>query len=894
MAAGAKSSTSSKRRSDQGSSRQKTARSSGTSARQKASSDNGRSRTLRTFRSGVQHAVSDHVPDFIGLLFLTLGIVTALAVWGDAAGPVGSGVDTSLRALVGRAAVFFPLVVFSAGVGLLLDRTLRYVPQMFIGAVLVLFAALGFLHLFGGPATFSAALDDISAHGGWGGAVVVIPLEASLGAWGAGVVLGAVLVAGTLLATGTTARELAKQVGVFFSADAFRRFSLPWRRLEADDPGEVGPVDANTKTIAVLADAASETTVVPDPVLIETVTGFVEDAESDFRETQDSVSARDRTQKDGARATKTGKASETARNSSAPAASALGNGQRSLGMPTATDRYRCPDLSVLRLSTGQKVSREELAERGEIIQETLREFKVGASLVKTVAGPTVTRYEIELDQGVKVNQITKLAPDICYALATPEVRIIAPIPGRSAIGLEVPNRVRQLVTVGDILMSSEATEHDHALDVALGRDISGKPVFVNLAKMPHLLIAGATGSGKSSCINSILTSLLCRSYPSEVRMILIDPKRVELGRYNRIPHLLTGVVTQPKRAAEALQWAVQEMERRYDLLHQVGVRDINSYNEGVDAGLLEPDAESSARVRLPYIVIVVDELADLMLVAPKDVENSICRIAQMARAVGIHLVIATQRPSVNVITGIIKANVPSRMAFKVRTSMDSRVILDFGGAEKLIGQGDLLYLGASSADAERIQGSFVSESEVHKVVAHWRVIGEELADDLASADEPMAGEETTEENVSLGPSGQQTALDLPDADVVFQGETAIRADEDSDELLLPAMELVVKSQLGSTSMLQRKLRVGFARAGRIMDLLEEYDIVGPSEGSKARKVLIAPEELQEYKRAIFSSAPTQEKAELGTAEAEEGHAQESELDVRNRAAHSETGATLLQ
>jgi len=460
----------------------------------------------------------------------------------------------------------------------------------------------------------------------------------------------------------------------------------------------------------------------------------------------------------------------------------------------------------------------------------------------------VTRYELELGAGVKVARLTSLSKDIAYAMASPDVRILAPIPGRSAIGVEVPNRQRQLVTVGDLLASEEAVEATHPLTVALGRDIAGRTVMQNLAEFPHVLISGATGAGKSSAINSLITSLLMRTTPDQVKMILVDPKRVELGQYNDLPHLLTPVVVDPKKAANALAWAVKEMERRYDILAEQGVRDITSYHEALAAGTLqhvgppddaaaieliarkakataagEPfDAEADAALvqdgdefdPLPFIVVVVDELNDLMMVAARDVEESVVRIAQMARAVGIHLVLATQRPSVDVITGVIKANVPSRMAFSVSSLADSRVILDQPGAERLVGKGDMLLLTASSNVARRIQAPWVSEEEVRDVVAFWRAQGGR-----------------TELAVGLGEVES------------FEGSRTSVAGDDDDELLAQARDIVIRSQLGSTSMLQRKLRVGFARAGRLMDLLEQQGVVGPSTGSKARAVLISVDEI---------------------------------------------------
>ncbi len=385
----------------------------------------------------------------------------------------------------------------------------------------------------------------------------------------------------------------------------------------------------------------------------------------------------------------------------------------------------------------------------------------------------------------------------------------------------MPNHTRQLVSLGDIMASPEAKSATHPLDVAIGKDIAGRSVFLNLATTPHLLIAGTTGAGKSSGLNSILTSILMRSTPDQVRLILIDPKQVEMGQYNRLPHLLTQPVTNPKKAANALSWAVKEMEKRYDLLFEVGFRDITGYNAAYDRGELQPDPGSDTQFqRLPYIVIVVDELNDLMMVAARDVEDSIIRIAQKARAVGVHLIVATQRPSVNVITGVIKANIPARAAYAVNSLTDSRVILDQSGAEKLVGKGDMLLLPGNSNVSQRIQGSFVSEEEVRKVVAHWRRQAPEVV--------YVSGVEGDDE------AGPGSGLFSAGSD-----------DDDEDETLLrQAMELVVRSQLGSTSMLQRKLKVGFARAGRLMDLLEQSGVVGPSEGSKARAVLMTVEEFE--------------------------------------------------
>ncbi|MEM8619086.1 MAG: DNA translocase FtsK [Actinomycetota bacterium] len=514
-----------------------------------------------------------------------------------------------------------------------------------------------------------------------------------------------------------------------------------------------------------------------------------------------------------------------------------------------------PPITFLDRPGEQAIDRGAVEARGEALQQSLASHSVETNLVGMTIGPTVTRYELELGAGVKVARVTSLQKDIAYAMAATDVRILAPIPGRSAIGVEVPNHTRQLVALGDLLASPEARSAAKPLDVAVGKDIAGQAVFLDLASTPHLLIAGATGAGKSSGINCIITSLLMRTTPDEVRLILIDPKQVEMGQYQRLPHLLTQPVTNPKKAANALGWAVKEMERRYDILSEVGYRDVVGYNAAVANGKIPPPVgvqpEDTPYEHLPYIVVVVDELNDLMMVAARDVEESITRIAQKARAVGIHLIVATQRPSVNVITGVIKANVPARMAFAVSSLTDSRVILDQPGAEKLVGKGDMLLLPGNSSVASRIQGSFVSEDEVRQVVEHWR----------AQAPEPVVSTAIEEGGDGGGTEGPAAAPALTppvggaaaspppsaplDLDVTADAHAFSAGEEDEDTAMMrQAMELVVRSQLGSTSMLQRKLKVGFARAGRIMDLLEQRGVVGPSEGSKARAVLMTVEEFE--------------------------------------------------
>jgi S-DNA-T family DNA segregation ATPase FtsK/SpoIIIE len=493
---------------------------------------------------------------------------------------------------------------------------------------------------------------------------------------------------------------------------------------------------------------------------------------------------------------------------------------------------------LLQRTRDQKLDRALTEAAGAELVSALGAHGVETTLVGYTVGPSVTRFELELGPGVKVSRVTSLNKDIAYAMASPDVRILAPIPGRSAIGVEVPNRQRSLVALGDLLNSEESLLALHPLDVPIGRDIAGRTVVVNLGEMPHVLISGATGAGKSSAMNSLITALVMRATPDQLRLLLIDPKRVEMSQYNDLPHLLAPVVVDPKKAAGALHWAVKEMERRYDILAECGARDITSYQQMMARGELstEPSneelvAEAFERATglpsdvepapgpedLPYVVIVVDELNDLMMVAARDVEESVVRIAQMARAVGIHLVLATQRPSVDVITGVIKANVPSRMAFAVSSLADSRVILDQAGAERLIGKGDMLLVTASSNIARRLQSPWVSEEEVRRVVEAWRAQG----------------------------GRRETVVALDEVSSRGQSSSGGGSGDDDDEILRKARDLVISTQTGSTSMLQRKLRVGFARAGRIMDQLEEERIVAPGDGSKSRKVLVTREEYEQ-------------------------------------------------
>jgi DNA segregation ATPase FtsK/SpoIIIE, S-DNA-T family len=719
----------------------------------------------------------DQVRDAWGVGLLFVAVMAGLGLYGHAAGAAGQYLELLFRGLFGVFGLLVPPALGAAGVALLRAPSPGH-RRVAVGAALAFVALAGLWHLVAGAPDFGAPLSRLHASAGWLGALVARPLVNFAAGWGSGLLLTALLGLGLLVATATTPRQVATGAG------GAARAAWAWagrRRPRPDGGGAVTPQPAPTRR------------------------GPGDDDRDGASPADD-----DDTAPLPAPGPPPPRAPSTARRRS----------------PGARPDYQPPPLSLLRAGRSAAGNKRALDRMTRALEGTLGQFDVDARVVRIARGPTVTRFEIQLGAGVKVAAVTRLGEDISYALATADIRIVAPIPGKSAIGIEVPNRDRDLVTLGDVLRSPEAAAQSHPLVAGVGVDIAGNPVLVNLATMPHLLIAGATGSGKSVTMNGIVTSMLMRNPPRRVRMILIDPKRVELNHYDGAPHLLTRVVTDPKRATEALVWTVKEMERRYERLALLGYRNLDTYNQAVREGAVrtpskltggEPrGGEGPAWEELPYVLVVIDELADLMMVAPRDVESAIVRIAQMARAVGLHLIVATQRPSVDVVTGLIKANIPSRLALAMATQADSRTILDQGGAEKLVGNGDMLFMSANMSRPHRIQGCYVDGSEVEQVV-RW-----------------VSGQRAPDYAPGVVRSGKEATL----ADAA--GEDATDAD-----LVTAAMELVVRSGLGSTSMLQRKLKVGFARAGRIMDELETRGVVGPSEGSKARTVLMTVEELEE-------------------------------------------------
>ena len=785
-------------------------------------------------KGSLKSAFGGHKSDLISLGLIVIGIVAALGLYFDTAGVVGQAIGPWLfRALFGYTGFIAPAALIVGGLYLIFespatnseehqgDQTPR-TASILIGTLLIFITICGISHINTSANSYNLSdLSELKKGGGILGYIAGAPLRAAFEQVGAVFILLAVGFVGIILVTGMTFKEALSRLWRL-TKTIFLKIANSVRLAMGETKDEIAQRTGTPENPVIQIDGEAR-------LLKETKrngrSGKDNDKENSTVESKKEENPAQQKEKDGSHKTK-----ETSEDS----ITSTKQLEIELGPAAKGSIWKLPSEKILARSTSQDINENLVEERGRVLERALAAHGVETRLVGMVVGPTVTRYELELGEGVKVSRVTSLNKDIAYAMASADVRILAPIPGRQAIGIEVPNNERQIVALGDVLSSVEAKRATHPLDVGVGRDINGKSIVMNLSKMPHILIAGATGAGKSSCINSIVTSALMRSTPETLRMILIDPKRVEMSQYERVPHLLTQPVVDPKKAANALQWACREMDRRYELLAEVKFRDITGYNAAYDKGTIQappsainPDGSPKTYSRLPFILVVVDELSDLMMVAPRDVEDSICRIAQKARAVGIHLVVATQRPSTNVITGVIKANIPARIAFAVSSLTDSRVILDQGGAERLVGQGDMLLLDPKSSSPHRIQGAWVSEDEVKRVVGVWKKQSEQLKDGA------VLDGITTEPTITDAPSN--TSGDL------IPGGTS--GDSDDDELLLKAIDLVVESQFGSTSMLQRKLRVGFARAGRIMDLLEERGIVGPSEGSKPREVLITADEL---------------------------------------------------
>ena len=779
----------------------------------------------RAVGRGARDLDPHHRRDGVGLLTLGVAIVLAASLWGRMGNAAGRAIHTAAVDGFGSLSWILPVLAV-----LLAWRFLRHpdrnseTVRAAIGWTALLLGVLGIIHIAKGTPRPGDGARAIHLAGGYLGYAVSGPLAAALTPWVAAPLLALLAAFGLLVISGTPLHRLPERF-----AEVREMFGgRPRAEGAGDDAGLEIDGDYETGTGAVRRARGQIARQIRLRPAIEA---------GDHTKPYDTPllerdSKRGRSRPDGGdgliEALGFGTHEEPAASVPhepdpvpepvipVPKPSAPLRNPEQLTL-TSGDAiaYTLPPTALLRPGTAPKQRTRANDIVVAALSEVLEQFQVDAQVTGFSRGPTVTRYEIELGPAVKVERVTALSKNISYAVKSADVRIISPIPGKSAIGVEIPNADKEVVSLGDVLKSQTALSDHHPMVVGLGKDVEGRVMVANLAKMPHLLIAGATGAGKSVCLGGLITSVLTRATPDEVRMILIDPKRVELTIYDGIPHLITPIITSPKKAAEALDWVVGEMERRYDDLSASGFRHVDDFNKAVRAGQLKPPP-GSERVYLPYpyLVVIVDELSDLMMVAPRDVEDAVVRITQLARAAGIHLVLATQRPSVDVVTGLIKANVPSRLAFATSSLMDSRVILDQPGAEKLVGQGDALFLPMGASKPIRLQNAFVSEKEIRDIVAHCKKQAQpDYREEVAAAPE-----KSREIDSEIG---------------------------DDLELLIQAAELIISSQFGSTSMLQRKLRVGFAKAGRLMDLLESRDIVGPSEGSKARDVLVRPEDLDE-------------------------------------------------
>jgi DNA segregation ATPase FtsK/SpoIIIE, S-DNA-T family len=739
----------------------------------------------------------EHRRDGVGLLLMGVAVVTAAAVWWQLPGGPMETLRTIVAGSVGKVGWLVPLMLVVIGLRNMRDPE-RNGPagRQLIGWAALVLGVLGIVHIAAGNP--QPALGDASPLQQGGGAVgyvvssllldllrtayVVVPLLALLALFG------------VLVITATPVYQVPARLG------ALRDRLLGRRPADPDEsPAEEEPTQPiRTRRRRRSADAAE--VALGDAPYDSPVVGV------------------DKPDPRGP-----GKADHRDTELEPPPHTPLPQRVEQLAL-SGDITYALPANDVLKPGSPHKARSKASDDVVGRLTQVLDEFDIDAQVTGYTRGPTVTRYEVELGQAVKVEKVTALSKNIAYAVASADVRILSPIPGKSAIGIEIPNLDKEIVSLGDVLRSATARADHHPMVCGLGKDVEGGFVVANLAKMPHLLVAGATGSGKSSFINSMITSVLMRSTPDEVRMILVDPKRVELNAYEGIPHLITPIITNPKKAAEALAWVVREMDLRYDDLANFGYRHIDDFNKAVRAGKVTvPPGSERTLAPYPYLLVVVDELADLMMVAPRDVEDAVVRITQLARAAGIHLVLATQRPSVDVVTGLIKANVPSRLAFATSSLADSRVILDQPGAEKLVGQGDGLFLPMGASKPVRVQGSWVTEPEIHQVVAHCKAQLEPTYRDDVTA--PASSKRELDDDIG-----------------------------DDMDLVVQAIELVVSTQFGSTSMLQRKLRVGFAKAGRLMDILESRGVVGPSEGSKARDVLVKPDEIDQIIATVQGEA----------------------------------------
>lgn len=736
--------------------------------------------------------------DGLGLALLVLAAAAIVTMWFGFDGWFVSWIPLLAGAFLGALDWAVPLILM-----FLAWRVLRHpddratTGRRIIGGTMTVIAVLGLWHVICGIPTPSDGAFAMDSAGGVIGWIATAPLASAVGPIVTGLVLLVVLAFGLLVFTGTSFSSLRAGSTALFtwlrhgSGGGTERETIEEFDGDEDIAASLGTLAGDEPFITPIAEEDEER---PAAMLMAGVTRADATSNDSHDDSSEGHSSRHATV-------------ALAKPSATPA-------PEPKQLPLSGNVvFTLPDMGLLKQGPAHKTATKVNDQAVTALTEVLEQFGIDATVTGFMRGPTVTRYEIELGPSVKVERVTALSKNIAYAVASADVRILSPIPGKKAIGIEIPNADRELVALGDVLRSKAAVSEQHPMVVALGKDVEGGFIVANLAKMPHILVAGATGAGKSSCINALITSILMRATPQEVRMILIDPKRVELTAYEGVPHLITPIITNPKKAADALAWVVKEMDRRYDDLAHFGFRHIDDFNKAVRSGKVTP-LPGSERVLepYPYLLVIVDELADLMMVAPRDVEDSIVRITQLARAAGIHLVLATQRPSVDVVTGLIKANVPSRLAFATSSLADSRVILDQAGAEKLVGQGDGLFLPMGANKSLRIQGAFVSENEIRAVVAHAKT-----QMDTTFIDE-----------VTAAPTSHKEI----DGDI-----------GDDLDVLLQAVELVVSTQFGSTSMLQRKLRVGFAKAGRLMDLMESRGVVGPSEGSKARDVLVAPEEL---------------------------------------------------